>query len=326
MPRVSVIIPVHNRVQAVGEAIDSVLGQTYRDFEVIVVDDASTDDTASALTHHRAPVRVVRRERSSGAGAARNDGIRASTGEFIAFLDSDDLYSPRRLESAVDLLDAHREYGAVYADAVELAPTPGLPASRWVAARGGGRSGWILDSILAHDLVRTPTITARRAVLDRVGLFDEDLPVGEDSDLWWRIAVQTQMGYTDEIVATVRVSADSISRKGSTVSQGWVRRSQKALRSLRVTARERRLLQARLYEDLRNHASDLDEEGHAWQARSACLLAARTALAAGFWGSAFKSVAAATCGHEGARWIRRLAGSDRPASGQGGSDRSLQAR
>ena len=146
-------------------------------------------------------------------------------------------------------------------------------------------------------------------MLDRVGLFDENLAVGEDSDLWWRVAAATQIGYVDQVVATVRASPDGLSRKGSRVSWGWVGRSRKALCAFEnLTGRQRRLLQLRLYEDWRNYAFDLGEEGRNREMRAACLSAARVALAAGLWTSTVKSVAAAVYGHGGQKWIRGLRG------------------
>jgi glycosyltransferase involved in cell wall biosynthesis len=304
--RVSVIIPAYDRAGVVGDAIDSVLAQTYRDFELIVVDDASTDNTSDVLARYAEPVQVIRRTANSGAGAARNDGIRASTGEFIAFLDSDDLYLPKRLQSAVDLLDSHREYGAAYAEAALMVPGRGL-VEHWVAARGGGRSGWILDGVLERDLIRTQTITVRRSVLDRVGLFDEQLRSGQDDDLFWRIARETQIGYVDEIGAVLRIHPDGLSRSGSRASESWIRRTRKALNNgVWATARQRRILQRRLYEELRAHAFYLGKEGRAWEVRTACLSAARVALVGGSPVRAFKSVAAALYGQTGQKCITRL--------------------
>ena len=116
MPRVSVIIPTHNQAEAVCRAVDSVLAQTFRDFEIIVADDASTDHTAQALARYEGSMRCLHRTTNGGVGAARNDGIRAGSSEFVCFLDSDDLYLPRRLEAAVAFLDHNPTFHAVYTD------------------------------------------------------------------------------------------------------------------------------------------------------------------------------------------------------------------
>src|SRR3972149_614140 len=104
MPKVSVIIPSYNRADCVCDAIDSVLAQTYRDFETIVVDDGSTDETLQVLRNYRNDIRCLRRE-NGGAGAARNLGILSASGDYVAFLDSDDIMLPRRLEYQVAALD-----------------------------------------------------------------------------------------------------------------------------------------------------------------------------------------------------------------------------
>jgi len=307
MARVSVIIATYNRAHVVSEAIDSVLAQTYRDFEVIVVNDASTDNTVQVLGRYGNQIRYLRRETNGGCAAARNDGIRASTGEFIAFLDSDDLYEPNRLESAISFLDKHEEYGAVYAEMLRVDPSGQLPTLRWVATRGGGRGGWIFDALLQHAQMMTPAITIRRGVLARVGLFDETLRSGFDTDLWWRIARETQIGYLDEIACTYRFTPRSLHQSGSRATESRARVCRKALDTYAgLTARQRRLIRLALSENLRTYAGDLAAEGRAREARAACLLAVKEALGARMWVSALKGMAAIVLGSQGRQLVRRL--------------------
>ena len=114
---VSVVIPTFNRAWIIGEALQSVFAQTFRDFEVLVVDDGSTDDTVSVIESIKDPrLHYIRKDQNAGCGAAYNSGIRAARGEYISFLDSDDLWKPEKLEYEVRFLDNHSEVQAVFSD------------------------------------------------------------------------------------------------------------------------------------------------------------------------------------------------------------------
>jgi len=208
MCRVSVIIPTYNRAHIVGEAIDSVLAQTYRDFEIIVVDDASTDNTqevlARYLSEHGERIRYIRRETNGGAGAARNDGIRASAGEFIAFLDSDDLYLPRRLEAAVAFLNQNADLGGVYTDCQALGPDGQIIARSMVGATSSRKRIRTWRDVACYEPMNTDTITIRRQCLQQVGLFDERLRRGQDSDLWLRLSYHYPVGQWPEVLVIWR--------------------------------------------------------------------------------------------------------------------------
>ncbi|NEP84931.1 MAG: glycosyltransferase family 2 protein, partial [Okeania sp. SIO3B3] len=116
MPCVSVIIPAYNRADLIGETVDSVLAQTHPDIEIIVIDDGSTDNTADVLATYGSALRVIR-QANAGQQAARNAGIRAATGDYIAFLDSDDLWLPHRIEAQLQRFEEVPEAGLVYCDA-----------------------------------------------------------------------------------------------------------------------------------------------------------------------------------------------------------------
>ena len=117
MPRVSVIIPTYNRADLLGEAIDSVLAQSYQDFEMIVADDGSTDETAMVASKYGDKVRFLALPHRGQPAAPRNAGIAAATGEYISFLDSDDLYLPDKLALQVPALDENPKVGMVYSSA-----------------------------------------------------------------------------------------------------------------------------------------------------------------------------------------------------------------
>jgi glycosyltransferase involved in cell wall biosynthesis len=182
-PLVSVIIPTFNRGWIVKDAIESVLAQDFTDFELIAVDDGSTDNTSEILGEFESDIRVIR-QTNRGVSAARNRGIQASVGRWIAFLDSDDLWLPQKLSHQVDFFKSH-------ADAM-ICQTE----EQWI--RNGVRvnpkmrhhkfSGLIFERSLELCLVSPSAVMIRKDLFNEVGLFDESLPACEDYDLWLRVS------------------------------------------------------------------------------------------------------------------------------------------
>ena len=182
-PEVSVIIPTYNRGWILKEAIDSVLAQDFRDFELIVVDDGSTDDTGQILEAYGQDMTVYR-QANMGVSAARNRGIAAATGRLIAFLDSDDLWLPRKLSSQIDFFNSNPD--AVINQTEEIWIRNGVRVNP--KTRHHKISGMIFERSLGLCLVSPSAVMMRRSLFDEVGLFDEDLPACEDYDLWLRIS------------------------------------------------------------------------------------------------------------------------------------------
>ena len=182
--KVSVIIPVFNRPQSVRRAIESVLAQTCQDFEIIVVDDASTDATATVVAAFTDPrIRLIRHERNRGGSAARNTGIQASSAPYVAFLDSDDEWLPNKLERQLAVFEAATDQvGLVYTGA-ERVWEDGV-VSRDVPRRHPDLTRTLL---LTNVIGETSVGMVRRRVLDETGGFDESLPSCQDVDLWLRI-------------------------------------------------------------------------------------------------------------------------------------------
>jgi glycosyltransferase involved in cell wall biosynthesis len=182
-PLVSVIIPTYNRGWIVKEAIDSVLEQNFSDYELIVVDDGSDDNTPAILKAYGNKITVLHQP-NQGVSAARNRGIAAASGRLIAFLDSDDLWLPRKLSAQVQFFKSHPE--AVINQTQE----------RWI--RNGVRvnpkkrhhkfSGMIFEKSLALCLVSPSAVMLKKSLFSIVGVFDERLPACEDYDLWLRIS------------------------------------------------------------------------------------------------------------------------------------------
>ena len=184
-PKVSVVIPAYNSVKFLPDALESALQQTFKDIEVIIINDGSSDNTQQWVLKHNDPRITLISQQNLGKSAARNRGISHSKGEYIAFLDADDIWEPTKLEKQVNCLDAHPDVGLVYTWTA-LADETGLPTGRITASHSAGRvwKSLILKNILGCG--STPTI--RRQCFDTVGLFSPDLPLAQDWDMWLRIA------------------------------------------------------------------------------------------------------------------------------------------
>jgi glycosyltransferase involved in cell wall biosynthesis len=187
-PLVSVVLPTHNRVNLLRDAIASIIAQTYPHWELIVVDDGSTDGTADlldAILDRR--VRCLTVPHSGNASVARNVGIAAARGWYVAFQDDDDVWLPDKLARQLAALEARPEAAWCYSDAEfvddELHPIV-VARPRWIA-----HEGWILEQLLDLQVgIPLPTVIVEKRALDVVGGFDERLPRRHDIDLWLRIA------------------------------------------------------------------------------------------------------------------------------------------
>lgn len=182
-PLVSIIIPTYNRGWIVKEAIDSVLAQDFKDFELIVVDDGSTDNTPDTLSSYKNEIIMVR-QKNKGVSAARNRGIVSAAGRWIAFLDSDDLWMPKKLSIQVDFFRRHPD--ALICQTEEIWFRNGIRVNP--RRRHQKYSGMIFERSLDLCLVSPSAVMIDRRLFEIVGLFDESLPTCEDYDLWLRIS------------------------------------------------------------------------------------------------------------------------------------------
>ena len=208
--RVSVIIPTYNRDAWVTEAVASVLAQTFQDFEVLVVDDGSTDGTMEALATFGDQVRVIRRAERRGVSAARNLGAAAATGDWLAFLDSDDLWLPDKLAHQVKYLKARPDL--VICQTEETWIRNGVRVNAPEACRKV--AGDIFLPSLQRCLVSPSAVMLHRRLFHEMGGFDETLPAAEDYDLWLRIAWRHPVGLTPLPLVVKRGGhADQLSRQ-----------------------------------------------------------------------------------------------------------------
>ena len=208
---VSVIIPTYNRAWIVRDAIDSVLGQTYADFELIVVDDGSTDRTPQILDAYGDRLRVIR-QANQGVSAARNRGIGESSGPLIALLDSDDIWLPKKLAVQVDFFK--RNPAALICQTEEIWIRNGLRVNP--GKRHRKPSGMIFERSLELCLVSPSAVMVRRELFEKVGLFDESLPACEDYDLWLRVGCRFSVHLIDKPLTIKRGGhEDQLSRQSS---------------------------------------------------------------------------------------------------------------
>ena len=196
MPKISIIIPTYNRADMLVRAVESVLAQTYQDFEIIVVDDGSTDHTREALQQFGEQVRYLYQENSGLPAVARNAGIKIARGEYLAFLDSDDCWLPDKLQTQLAVLETHATVGLVCANAYQI-NRRGQRSGRLYHAPGLGKSGPVFLDLLEENFVITSTVMLRREALAMAGAFPETkkLRVGEDYTLWLRVALDWEVKY-----------------------------------------------------------------------------------------------------------------------------------
>ena len=190
---VSVILPTFNRAWIVREAVDSVLNQDFAGFELIVVDDGSTDETPRILESYGDTLTMICQS-NRGVSAARNSGIRAAGGDLIAFLDSDDYWREGKLARQVDYFWQNPDMMICQTEEIWIRHGKRVNPKR----RHRKREGMIFQACLPLCLISPSAVMMRRRLFDRVGLFDENLPACEDYDFWLRVACDYPVGLIDE--------------------------------------------------------------------------------------------------------------------------------
>lgn len=211
MPRVSVVVPTYNCAKFLGRTIDSALRQTYRDFEIIVVDDGSTDGTQALIAAYEESVRYVY-QTNQGASAARNAALSRASGELIAYLDADDLWRPDKLSRQVEFLDAHSTCGLVHTEVsvIDEQDTV-LHACFNQDTKRPIPQGQCVRDLLLRSHIQTLTVVERRTAFDDAGKFDPRLPVAQDYLHWISVGLQGYgIGYLSEPLGQYRWRAGSL--------------------------------------------------------------------------------------------------------------------
>jgi len=213
IPIVSVIIPVYNAEKYISETIESVISQTYTDWEIIAVDDGSTDGSTKILKKYEQQLSqrfYVIVQKNSGISAARNTAIKISKGKYIAFLDHDDLWLPKILDKQVELLDSNKELGLVYSDNYMIGSDNNLKnKSIFLCKRYRGD---VFNDLFLRNFIPLLTVVIRRDVLNKVGMFNQKYKIAEEYDLFLRIADQYPIDFVDEPLAKYRVHDENSSK------------------------------------------------------------------------------------------------------------------
>jgi glycosyltransferase involved in cell wall biosynthesis len=220
-PRISVVMPVFNRERTVGRSVGSVLKQHFTDFELLIVDDGSTDATVEAVRAFCDPrIVLIRQPRNLGGNAARNRGILQARGDIVSFLDSDDVFLPHKLAYVDRFLADHGDVEALI-DSFEVVAADTRRATRRNPVLVGTRE--VEQAIFARRVYKaTPALSARRDALLRVGLFDETLRRRQDMDLVLRLARHSRCATTDAVLWRKHWSRDGISAQQETFMQAMI--------------------------------------------------------------------------------------------------------
>ncbi len=208
MSKVSGIIATYNRAAFIAQAVDSVLGQTYQNVELIVVDDGSTDNTREVLAGYGGRLRYIYQDQR-GRSLARNTGIRSASGDYIAFLDSDDIWLPQKLEKQLSVLESNPSLGLVHC-LTEVIDEQGRrlekETTKWRALYEMAlRRGYTYEAMSLECVMYLSSVMVRRECFDSVGLFDASIPAFEDWDWYLRFALQYEVAIVTEPLVLFRV-------------------------------------------------------------------------------------------------------------------------
>ncbi|MCT7995763.1 glycosyltransferase family 2 protein [Laspinema olomoucense] len=219
MPKVSVIIPAYNSMTYLPETLQSLLAQTYSDFEAIIINDGSTDHTQEWVSQQTDPRIKLISQVNKGLSGARNTGIEAATGEYLAFLDADDLWHPTKLQKQVECLDNNPDVGLVYSW-VALINEHGIPTGRLFK---NSQEGNVWEHLILQNIVESGSgAMVRRQCFETCGVFDVNLrSFVEDWDMWLRIALHYPFKAISEPLVYYRQHSQSASRNWAAMEQSY---------------------------------------------------------------------------------------------------------
>ena len=270
MPTVDIILPAYNAAVFLPMALDSVMGQTFVDWRILLVDDGSTDGTAEIARRYAeqlGPKLQYIFQENRGLPAARNTAIRHAEAEFLALLDADDVWLPGRLEASLRMFASRPEIGLSYGLIEGIDPL-GAVVGRFTD-RKRHPQGWIAGQIYMRTMdLPCPTVTFRRACVEQVGLFDESLRATEDRDLWVRIAQQFQVACVPEVIAQYRTSPQAMTTDPERMLRAQLQFIEKHFRSPGCGVRARRVALSWVY---RQRAEALTKRGQMREAVSSAL-------------------------------------------------------
>lgn len=210
MPKFSVIIPAYNCEKFIAETIESVFNQTYLDFEIIVIDDGSTDRTKSLINQYLSDKIIYIFQENQGVSIARNRGIDIAKGEYIAFLDCDDLWLPEKLEKQLELLEKKPQIALVFSDCYIIDSAGSI--LRRSFDKGNPPRGEVFNELFMENFIPLPTVVIRKKVFERIGGFDARFSIAADYHLLLRVAESFKIDFIDTPLAKYRIHQSNISQ------------------------------------------------------------------------------------------------------------------
>jgi glycosyltransferase involved in cell wall biosynthesis len=239
--KVSVIIPTYNRADLLPEAIDSVLAQTWKEMEIIVVDDGSTDRTEETVRRYDDRVRYFYKE-NGGPSSARNMGIKEARGAYVAFLDSDDVWEPEKLRIQMDFMREHPEIKFVCTDSSLIGPRK----SRERKLRKDSM-GHLFPILYSNSFIRTSTALMVKECFQEIGYFDERYRSVEDYDVWLRVAKRFPIAYLNQPLVRYRKHEDNVSHDKITLRHNALRVLEAHYDPRQISARTHRIRMSNLH-------------------------------------------------------------------------------
>ena len=231
----SVIIPTYNREMFILEALESVALQTAAPYEVIVIDDGSTDRTQALITKHF-PFVVYLRTPNQGVSTARNTGFQISKGNIIAFLDSDDLWLPRKLEEQLAYLEKNPQIRILHCNEEWRRTGKLVPQKKYHEKKGGE----LFFESLPRCMISPSAVIMRREIMIEFGQFDEDLAACEDYDLWLRITSSEPVGFVEKTLVVKRGGhADQLSKRVPSLDRYRIRSLEKIVKDIHLTPKKK---------------------------------------------------------------------------------------
>lgn len=202
MPKVSIIIPTYNREEYISETIESLLHQTYRDFEIIVVNDGSTDNTIKKLEQFGSKIKLINQSNSERA-VSRNNGVKNSTGEYVAFVDSDDIWFKNKLEKQTEVLDNNKDIILVYGQSYRI--NENSQKTKTAKRQKEGFSGTVFENLLFRNFIPSPTPIIRRDYFNKTYGFQTKYIPYEDWEYWIRFSLLGKFYFLKEPLAYYRI-------------------------------------------------------------------------------------------------------------------------
>ncbi len=236
---ISVIIPTYNRANYICEAIDSVLAQTYKNVEIIVVDDGSTDNTRDIISQRYNSKVTYILQNNAGPSSARNNGIKHSRGDLIAFLDSDDIWLPEKLEKQVELINQSQDIGLVSCGLYQIDPNGNIIGNPLIRRNYKNKSSFLKELMIHNIIGGGSSSLIRRECFERVGFFDEEIWIGEDWNLWLRIAKNYEVKFVEEPLIKYRVHGNNLHRDMTKIEDSMRKNVEKNIEKHRLILRRK---------------------------------------------------------------------------------------